>query len=45
MLLYPILALAGMLVNNSLVYAEVFNFDTVLRQLWNIVRNLSNYAL
>lgn len=44
-LLYPILALAGMLVNNSLVYAEVFNFDVVLWQLWNIVRNLSNYAL
>ena len=44
-LLYPILALAGMLVNNSLIYAEAFNFDTVLWQLWNIVRNLSNYAL
>lgn len=44
-LLYPILILAGALVNNSFVYAEVFSFDTVLWQLWNIVRNLANYAL
>lgn len=44
-LLYPILILAGALVNNSLVYAEVFSFDTVLWQLWHIVRNFANYAL
>lgn len=44
-LLYPILFLAWLLVNNSFVYAEVFWFDTVLWQLRNIVRNLANYAL
>lgn len=44
-LLYPILILAGALVNNSFVYAEVFKFDVVLWQLWNVVRNLANYAL
>lgn len=44
-LLYPILILAWALVNNSWVYAEVFKFDAVLWQLWNIVRNLANYAL
>ncbi len=44
-LLYPIIALAWILVNNSFVYAEVFKFDAVLWQLWNVVRNLANYAL
>ena len=44
-LLYPILALAWILVDNSFVYAEVFKFDAVLWQLWNIVRNLANYTL
>jgi hypothetical protein len=37
--------LAGALVNNSMVYAEVFSFDVVLWQFWNVVRNLANYAL
>ena len=44
-LLYPILALAWALVNNSMVYAEVFSFDVVLWQLWNVMRNIANYAL
>ena len=44
-LLYPILALAWALVNNSMVYAEVFKFDVVLWQLWNVMRNIANYAL
>lgn len=44
-LLYPMLVLAGVLVNNSFVYAEIFKFDVVLWQLWNVVRNLANYAL
>jgi hypothetical protein len=39
------LVLAGVLVNNSFVYAEIFKFDAVLWQLWNVVRNLANYAL
>ena len=44
-LLYPILILAWSLVDNSRVYAEIFSFDAVLWKLWNIVRNLANYAL
>lgn len=44
-LLYPMLVLAGKLVDNSLVYWEVFWFDAVLWQLWNIVKNLANFAL
>jgi len=43
--LYPILAVMWKLVDNSLVYWEVFGFDSVLWQLWNIVRNLANFGL
>ena len=45
LLIYPILILAGKLVDNSLVYWEVFYFDAVLWQLWNIMRNLANFGL
>ena len=43
--LYPALLIMGKLIDNSLVYWEVFGFDTVLWQLWNVVRNLANFAL
>ena len=42
---YPLLFLAGKLVDNSFVYWENFWFDAVLWKLWNIVRNLANYGL
>ena len=44
-LIYPILIVAAKLVDNSLVYWEIFWFDAVLWQLWNIVKNLANYSL
>jgi len=44
-LIYPMLVLAGKLVDNSFVYWEIFGFDTVLWQLWNITRNLANFTL
>ena len=44
-LLYPLLAVAWKLVDNSFVYWEIFGFDAVLWNLWNIVRNLANYSL
>lgn len=44
-LIYPILFLAAKLVDNSLIYAETFDFDAVLRKLWNIMRNLANFWL
>jgi len=43
--LYPIMFLAGKLVDNSLVYWTMFNFDTVLWNLWNVMRNLANFGL
>lgn len=44
-LIYPVLIVAGKLVDNSLVYWEVFWFDAILRKLWVIVRNLANFWL
>ena len=44
-LMYPILIVAWKLVDNSLVYGEVFGFDAVLWQLWVIVRNIANFGL
>jgi len=43
--IYPILIVAWKVVDNSLVYWEVFGFDAVLWQLWGIVRNIANFAL
>lgn len=44
-LVYPMMFLAGKLVDNSLVYGEMFKFDIVLWDLWNMVRNLANFWL
>lgn len=44
-LIYPLLLLAWKLVDNSFVYWEIFWFDAVLWQLWNILKNLANYTL
>lgn len=44
-LIYPMLLVAWKLVDNSLVYWEIFWFDAVLWQLWNIVKNLANFTL
>ena len=43
--LYPILLVVWKLVDNSFVYWEVFGFDAVLWNLWNVVRNMANFAL
>ena len=42
---YPLLIIASKLVDNSLVYWEVFWFDAILWQLWIIIRNLANFTL
>jgi len=44
-IVYPMMFLAGKLVDNSLVYWEMFKFDIVLWNLWNMIRNLANYWL
>ena len=44
-LVYPMLLIAWKLVDNSLVYGEVFWFDAVLWNLWIIIRNIANFTL
>ena len=44
-LIYPILIVAWKLVDNSLVYWEIFWFDAILRNLWVIIRNIANFWL
>lgn len=44
-LVYPLLVLAWKLADNSMVYWEIFWFDTVLWQLWNILKNFANFTL
>ncbi len=43
--IFPLLVVAGKLVDNSFVYWEIFGFDVVLWKMWNIVRNLANFWL
>lgn len=45
MLVYPMMFLAGKLVDNSLIYWEMFKFDIVLWNLWNVIKNFANYWL
>ena len=44
-IIYPILIIAWKLVDNSLVYWEIFWFDAVLRKLRVMMRNIANYWL
>lgn len=44
-IMYPLLMIAWKLVDNSLVYWEDFYFDSLLWNLWIIVRNIANFAL
>ena len=44
-LLWPFVFLAGLFLDNSLVYGETFGFDGLLWNLRNIVKNISNFGL
>ncbi len=44
-ILRPLLFLAGLAVDNSLVYGEIFHFDAILIQIWNIMRDFANFSL
>lgn len=44
-ILYPLLYLAGSLVDNSFIYGASFWFDVILWKLWNISKNLANFTL
>ena len=41
----PLLALAALALDNSLIYGSVFYLDVSLWQFWQIMRNFANFAL
>jgi len=45
LLLWPFLALAGLALDNGMVYGSYFQLDSALFTFWNIVKNFSNFAL
>lgn len=44
-IIWPIIVLAGTAMDNQLIYGSFMNLDTYLWQIWQIVRNFSNFAL
>lgn len=45
MVFYPLIFIAGLAMDNSLIYWEVFHLDVPLWKFWNIVKNLANFTL
>ncbi len=45
MIFYPLIFLAGLAMDNSLIYWEVFHLDVPLWKFWNIIKNLANFTL
>ncbi len=44
-MLWPFLALAGLCLDNGIVYGSYFQLDAALFTFWNIIKNFSNFAL
>lgn len=45
LLLWPLLVIAGLALDNTLVYASIFHLDAPLWQFWNMMKNFANFAL
>lgn len=45
LLLWPLLVVAGLALDNTLVYASVFHLDAPLWKFWNMMKNFANFAL
>lgn len=45
LIMWPLLAIAGASLDNSLIYGEIFKLDVSLRQFWQIMRSFANFAL
>lgn len=43
--LRPMLFIAGIALDNSMVYGSVFNMDAPLRMFWNMTKNFANFIL
>lgn len=44
-ILWPALFIAGLAMDNSLVYGEIFWLDNALFKFWQIMKNFANFAL
>lgn len=44
-LIWPLVALAGLAMDNNLVYGSFMQLDAPLWKIWTIVRNLANLTL
>ncbi len=45
LLLWPLLVLAGLALDNTLVYASIFHLDAPLWKFWNMMKNFANFTL
>ncbi|MEI7557991.1 MAG: hypothetical protein WCJ45_04090 [bacterium] len=45
LLIWPLLVVAGLAMDNTLVYASIFHLDAPLRQFWNMMKNFANFTL
>lgn len=45
LLIWPLVALAGLAMDNGLVYGSFLNLDAPLWKVWTIVKNISNFLL
>lgn len=45
LLLWPLLVVAGLALDNTLVYASIFHLDAPLWKFWNMIKNFANFAL
>lgn len=43
--MWPFLMLAGLALDNGLVYGSYFQLDSALFTFWNIIKNFANFAL
>jgi hypothetical protein len=45
LLLWPLLVVAGLSLDNTMVYASVFHLDAPLWKFWNMMKNFANFTL
>lgn len=45
LLLWPLLVIAWLALDNTLVYASIFDLDAPLWQFWNMMKNFANFTL
>jgi len=45
LMLWPLLAIAGASLDNTLVYGDIFYLDKALWQFWQMIRTFANFAL